>query len=63
MSATQPFPFVHYCHAGNNTITESYCLLCGVLVAGGTTDKYLAIAEAAHKCQDNGSPTSSGRFS
>jgi len=59
MSATQPFPFVHHCRAGNNTITESYCLLCGVLVAGGTKDKYLAIAEAAHKCQDDGSPTPS----
>ncbi len=59
MSTTQPFPFVHHCHARNKTITESYCLLCGVLVAGGTKDQYLAIAEAAHKCLDDGNTTSS----
>jgi hypothetical protein len=50
MSATQLFPFVHNSHADNKTITESHCLLCGTLIAGGTADKYLAIAEAAHKC-------------
>ncbi len=50
MSTNQLFPFVHHIHVENNTITESHCLLCGVLVAGGTQDKYLAIAEAVHKC-------------
>ena len=50
MSITQPSPFVHRFHGDNKTITESHCLLCGVLVAGGTREKYLAIAEAAHKC-------------
>jgi hypothetical protein len=50
MSTVQPSPFVHHFHGDNKTITESHCLLCGVLVAGGTVDKYLAIAEAAHKC-------------
>jgi hypothetical protein len=50
MSETQLFPFVHHIHADNKTITESHCLLCGVLVAGGTANKFLAIAEAAHKC-------------
>ena len=50
MSVTQSFPFLHQFHADNKAITESFCSLCGVLVAGGTQDKYLAIAEAAHKC-------------
>lgn len=50
MSITQSFLFFHQFHAENKTITESHCLLCGALVAGGTQDKYLAIAEAAHKC-------------
>lgn len=50
MSTIQLFPFVHHFYGDNKTITESHCLLCGVLVAGGTSDKYLAIAEAAYKC-------------
>jgi hypothetical protein len=50
MSEAQRFPFVHYSRGDNKTITESHCLLCGVLVAGGTANKFLAIAEAAHKC-------------
>jgi hypothetical protein len=50
MSTTQSSPFAHHFHGDNETITESHCLLCGVLIAGGTEDKYLAIAEAAHKC-------------
>ncbi len=50
MSTTYLFPFVHHFRAENSTITESHCLLCGALIAGGTEDKYLAIAEAAHKC-------------
>jgi hypothetical protein len=50
MATNQLFPFVHYSHVDNKTITKSHCVLCGVLVAGGTADKFLAIAEAAHKC-------------
>jgi hypothetical protein len=50
MSTNQPFTFVHQVHAENKTITESHCLLCGVLVAASPQDKYLAIAESVHKC-------------
>ncbi len=51
MVTSQRFPFVHQVHPGKNTITESRCPQCGVLVAAGTQDKYLAIAEAVHKCR------------
>jgi hypothetical protein len=51
MVTSQRFPFVHQVHHANNTITESRCPKCGVLVAAGTEDKYLAIAEAVHKCR------------
>jgi hypothetical protein len=51
MSTNRGIPFVHQVHPGNNAITESHCPQCGILVAGGTADKYLAIAEAVHKCR------------
>ena len=50
MPTSQLTSFVRQVHPGNTAIIESYCLRCGVLVAGGTEDKYLAMAEAAHKC-------------
>jgi len=50
MSTVQSFPFVHYAHAGNKTLTESHCSLCGMLIAASPQKKYLAVAEAAHKC-------------
>ena len=50
MPTSQLIPFARQVHPGNTAIIESYCLQCGVLVAGGTEDKCLAIAEAAHKC-------------
>jgi hypothetical protein len=50
MSTVQSFPFVHYAHAENKTLTESHCSLCGMLVAASPQKKYLAVAEAAHKC-------------
>jgi hypothetical protein len=51
MFISQPFQFVHQTYPGNNAIRESHCPQCGVLVAAGTEDKYLAIAEAVHKCR------------
>jgi hypothetical protein len=51
MSTGQHVPFVHQAHPRNNTITESHCPQCRVLVAAGTKDKFLAIAEAVHKCR------------
>ena len=51
MFTNQPVPFVHKVHPENGTITLSRCPQCGVLVAAGTVEKYLAIAEAVHKCQ------------
>jgi len=50
MFSDQPVSFVHQVHPGNHAITESRCPKCCVLVAAGTQDKYLAIAEAVHKC-------------
>jgi hypothetical protein len=54
MPTNQLFPFVPQVHAENKAITESHCLLCGVLVAASPQDKYLAIAESAHKCLNSG---------
>ena len=51
MSTSQHPLFVHQVYLGRNAIVESYCRQCGVLVAGGTKDKYLAIAEAVHRCR------------
>jgi hypothetical protein len=50
MGTNQRFPFVRQVHHENKTITVSRCLQCGALVAAGTENKYLAIAEAVHKC-------------
>jgi hypothetical protein len=51
MFLNQPFAFVHQVYPGNHAITESHCPQCHVLVAAGTEDKYLAMAEAVHKCR------------
>ena len=51
MFLNQPFAFVHQPYPDNHAITESRCPKCHVLVAAGTQDKYLAIAEAVHKCR------------
>ena len=51
MFTNQPVSFVHQVYPGNHAITESRCSKCCVLVAAGTEDKYLAIAEAVHKCR------------
>jgi phage FluMu protein Com len=51
MFTSQSFQFVHQVYPGNDTITESRCPQCGVLIAAATDDKYLAIAESAHKCR------------
>jgi len=51
MFLNQPFVFVHQPYPGNHAITESHCPQCHVLVAAGTKDKYLAMAEAVHKCR------------
>ena len=56
MFTGQPLQFVHQAHSGNETITESRCHQCGVLVAAATEDKYLAIAEAIHKCPTINAP-------
>lgn len=56
MFTSQPLQFVHKVHPGNDTITESRCHECGVLVAAATEDKYLAIAEAVHKCSTISAP-------
>jgi len=56
MFTNQPAPFVHKVHAENGTITLSRCPQCGVLVAAGTVEKYLAIAEAVHKCRMMNAP-------
>jgi hypothetical protein len=56
MVTSQRFTFVHQVHHANNIITESRCPQCGVLVAAGTEDKYLAIAESVHKCRMIGVP-------
>jgi hypothetical protein len=56
MFTNQPVPFVHKVHAENGTITLSRCPQCGVLVAAGTVEKYLAIAEAVHKCRMMNAP-------
>jgi hypothetical protein len=55
MFTGQPFQFVHQIHSGNETITESRPQ-CGVLIAAATEDKYLAIAEAVHKCPTISAP-------
>jgi hypothetical protein len=52
----QPLQFVHQVYPGNHTITESHCPQCGALVAAATDDKYLAIAEAVHKCRTISAP-------
>jgi len=51
MFTNQPFSFVHQAYPGNHAIIESRCPKCRVLVAAGTEDTYLAIAEAVHKCR------------
>jgi hypothetical protein len=51
----QHVPFVHQAHPRNNTITESHCPQCRVLVAA-RKDKFLAIAEAVHKCRTISAP-------
>jgi hypothetical protein len=51
MFTSQPLQFVHQVYPGNQAITESHCSQCCVLVAAGAEDKYLAIAEAVHKCR------------
>jgi hypothetical protein len=51
MSTSQPVQFVHQVHPDNNSIKVSHCPQCGLLVAAGPDDKYLAIAEAVHKCR------------
>lgn len=56
MFTGQPLQFVHQVYPGNHTITESHCPQCGVLVAAATEDKYLAIAEAVHKCRAINAP-------
>jgi hypothetical protein len=56
MFTNDPVPFVHKVHAENGTITVSRCPQCGVLVAAGTVEKYLAIAEAVHKCRMMNAP-------
>lgn len=56
MFTGQPFQFVHQVYPGNDTITESRCHQCGVLVAAAAEDKYLAIAEAVHKCRTISAP-------
>jgi len=56
MFTNQPVPFVHKVHPENGSITVSCCRQCGVLVAAGTVKKYLAIAEAVHKCRMMNTP-------
>lgn len=56
MFTSQVLQFVHQIYPGNNTITESRCPQCGVLVAAATQDKYLAIAEAVHQCRTINAP-------
>jgi len=51
MFTSQPLQFVHQVYPGNQAIIESHCSQCCVLVAAGAEDKYLAIAEAVHKCR------------
>ena len=51
MFTNQPFSFVHQAYPDNLAITQSHCPQCHMLVAAGTEDKYLAIAEAVHKCR------------
>ena len=56
MFTNQLVPFLHKVHPENGTITVSRCPQCGVLVAAGTVEKYLAIAEAIHKCRTMNTP-------
>ena len=42
--------FLHTPTAANMLLVESQCKDCGNLIAAGTQDKYLAIAELAHHC-------------
>jgi phage FluMu protein Com len=56
MFPNQPFQFVRQVYRANDTITESRCPQCGVLIAAATEDKYLAIAEAVHKCRTINAP-------
>jgi hypothetical protein len=56
MFTSQTLQFVHQVYPGNDTITESRCPQCGVLIAAATDDKYLAIAESAHKCRVMSAP-------
>jgi len=51
MFTGQPLQFLHQVYPENHTITESCCSKCGVLIAAATDNKYLAIAEAVHKCR------------
>ena len=56
MFTSQRVQFVHQVRPENNTITVSHCPQCGVLVAAGSKDKSLAIAEAVHKCRTISAP-------
>ncbi len=60
MSTRQPLRFLHQAYPGNHAITESRCPQCCVLVAAGADDKYLAIAEAVHKCRIINAPRLTG---
>jgi len=51
MCISRPLQFVHHVYSANTAIRKSHCSRCCVLVAAATKDKFLAIAEAVHKCR------------
>jgi hypothetical protein len=55
MFTGQPFQ-VHKLYPGNDTITESRCPQCGMLIGAATENKYLAIAETVHQCRRISAP-------
>ncbi len=56
MFPSQSFQFVHQAYSANDTKIESHCPQCGALAAAAPDDKYLAIAEAVHKCRTISAP-------
>jgi hypothetical protein len=50
MQPIQPKRFLHTLISPNSLLIQSQCENCGTLIAAGTFDKYLAIAEFAHRC-------------
>ena len=50
MTTAQLLRFIHIVNSANPILVESHCMACGSLVCAGQENKYLEIAESAHRC-------------